>query len=89
MLYGAGFLLLTAIGGYWVLERAEKQKRGLKQVGQLLGAIIIVVSLIGAGCHVWGLDSGKALSYCPHAYKGKKGWSCPYHRSGSPAPTDK
>ena len=53
--HGIATLLLTAIGGYWVLERASAHKGQLKQVGYLLGSIIIVVSLVGVGKQIWFL----------------------------------
>ena len=59
-MYGAGMLLLAAVGGYWVLERSASHRGRLKQVGQLLGGLIIIVSLIGVSCHVWHLTTGKA-----------------------------
>ena len=73
MISGVGPLLLAAVGGYWVLERAETHKGQLKQVGQFLGALIIVSSLFGAACRVWFLTTGKG-SYCPM----HKGWHGPY-----------
>ena len=55
---GVGVLLLGAIGGYWVLERAETHKGSLRKVGRLVGAIVIVLSLLsfvlrcdGSGAH--------------------------------------
>ncbi len=71
MIHDAGVLLLAAVGGYWVLERAASHKGTLKQVGQLLGAVIIVVSLIGVACKVW------CAATCPTGPMGKGGW-CPY-----------
>ena len=62
--HGVVPLLLTAIGGYWVLERAETHKGQLKQVGQFLGALVIIASLVGAACRVWSLAMGKS-AYCP------------------------
>ena len=80
--YGGGILLLAAVAGYWVLERAQTHKGTLKQVGQLLGWVIIVTSLIGMACRVWALATGKA--YCP----AKKGWSYPYmQKSFTPPPS--
>jgi len=46
--YGGGMLLLAAVGGYWVLERAETHKGVLRRVGQFLGWLIIIVSFTGA-----------------------------------------
>ncbi len=72
MIYGSGIgiLLLGAAAGYLVLERAETHKGQLKQVGRLVGAMLIVVGLIGAVCRIISLATG----YCPGD---GKGW-CPY-----------
>ena len=77
---GSGLLLFAAIGGYWVLERAESHKGGLRKIGRLLGGAIILISLIGIACRVWYAVS------C--AVPGMKGGYCPmtYHSSG-PAST--
>ena len=47
----SGFLLAAA-AGYWVLERAENHKRGLRRIGRWLGGAIIAVALIGATCRI-------------------------------------
>ena len=66
-----GLLLISAAAGYWVLERAHREKGGLKTVGQWLGAIIIVVSLTGVFCTVYTV--AKSRGWCP--WPGKMG--CP------------
>jgi len=81
--HGAGILLLSAIGGYWVLERASTHKGGLKQVGQLVGGVIIAVSLIGVACQVWCLATG-ATGFGPMGKAGK-GVYCPYTPGMSPS----
>ena len=63
MVYGTGILLLTAVAGYWVLERSSAHKGNLKRVGQALGWIVIVASLLGVACRVYALATGKV--YCP------------------------
>ncbi len=82
MSYGVGPLLLAAVAGYWVLERAETHKGRLRKIGQLLGGLIILVSLVGVVCRVW------CLAMCPTGYgpmgKAGKGWFCPYNRQTSP-----
>lgn len=73
MVSGSGTLLLAAIGGYWVLERAATHKGGLKQIGQLVGGLIIVTSLIGVACRVWAIATGKTSYdsiYSPFTPKG-------------------
>lgn len=49
----SGLLLLTAIGGYWVMERADTHKGQLKRVGTLLGTAIIILSLFGIVVRGW------------------------------------
>lgn len=45
---------ITAIGGYWVLERAESHKEGsLRRIGRVLGTIIILLSFIAIGTSGW------------------------------------
>ena len=79
MSYGIGVLLLTAIGGYWVLERAELHKGQLKKVGQFLGWLIIAASLVGSVCRVWS-----AATCPPGAMKG--GGLCPFSSKASAPP---
>lgn len=79
-------LLLTVIGGYWVLERASAHKGQLKKVGQLLGGLIIVVSLVGVACQIWCLASGKG-GYCPMGKKGKGGY-CPFSAPAESSSTE-
>ena len=79
MTSGTGVLLLSAIGGYWVLERAATHKDGLKKIGQLLGSAIILVSLVGIVCKVW------YAAACQMGASGKGGL-CPF-MSSRPAPS--
>lgn len=78
MLYGAGVFLLGAIGGYWMLERADNHKGSLKRVGQWLGAFLIIVSLLGlvsTFCKASGMKGGMCplfpKSYAPMAPPGR------------------
>ena len=79
MVHGMTGLLLTAVAGYWVLERSQEHKGNLKRVGQLLGVAIIVLSFLGLICAMW--------------YPGKpgvmgKGGLCPFGFGKSyPAPS--
>ncbi|GEM_PF-3250555 len=50
MLYDGGMLLVAALGGYLVLERAAKQKGLLKQVGQLIGWFVMFAGVAGVIC---------------------------------------
>ena len=84
MHYGVAGLLLAAVGGYWVLERAEHHKGSLRKVGKLLGGFIIIVSLLGMVCKIW------CLAACPTGKGGLmgKGGYCPFTipKSSTPAP---
>ena len=77
MAYGTGILLLTAVAGYWVLERSAAHKGNIKQVGQVVGWFVIVTSIIGVTCRVYTLATGKA--YCPPGL-------CPFTHKSSPPP---
>ncbi len=83
-MHGVGVLLVTAIGGYWVLERAEKHRRPLKTVGQLLGGSIILISLLGVACSVWCAGGRASCGWNGHGGKAQ----CPFsarHRAMAPA----
>jgi hypothetical protein len=73
--YGIGLLLLGTVAGYWVLERAETHKGDLRKVGQVLGWLLIVLSLVGTACRVWTLATGNTAL-------GRKAF-CPFSRSTS------
>ncbi|MBI2105120.1 MAG: hypothetical protein HYT90_06070 [Candidatus Omnitrophica bacterium] len=75
--HGIGLLLVSVVAGYWVLERAETHKGDLRRVGKALGWLIIVASLIGIGCRVWGYAT------CPPGAMGKKGFFCPFMKPSS------
>ncbi len=86
MAHGAVGLLLTMVAGYWVLERAATHKGRLKQVGQLVGGLVIAVSVLGMVCRAWGFISASGM--CPIGAMGKKGL-CPFTRSApTPAASD-
>jgi hypothetical protein len=79
MLHGAGIFLLGAIGGYWLLERAESHKRGLRRIGRLLGAFIIIFSLLGLVCSA---ACGRGGGWM------KKGGMCPlFPKASTPTAT--
>ncbi len=80
--HGVEMLLLSTVAGYWVLERAETHKGQLRKVGQFLGGVIILVSLIGTICRVWYLISA-ATGSCPMDKTGK-GWHCPFMSKTAP-----
>lgn len=72
MAHSTAGLLLAMVGGYWVLERAAGHKGRLKQVGQVVGTVILVVSLVGIACRVWYLAAGQRgdcplpKRFCPY-----------------------
>jgi len=69
MAYGTGLLFLSAVAGYWVLERAATHKGNLKRIGQLVGGVILIGSLVGVACRVWALATGKGSFSCPFSQK--------------------
>lgn len=82
MLYGSvGLLLLSAAAGYWVLERAQAQKKDLKHAGRVIGWAIIIVSFIGVACRVWAITMCQTgacdKSWCPMHPKKAGGLFCP------------
>ncbi len=88
---GIGVLLLAAVGGYWVLDRASTKKGQLQQVGQIVGSVILIISLLGVVCFLWCAVSGAS---CPVGMKpfGRSGKAmfCPYtapapDRAGAPS----
>lgn len=84
MITGIAPLLVASAAGYWVLTNASKEKGRMKKLGQILGLIIVVVSMAGAACKVYYLvsacQSGMAMS-------GKA--ACPFPFFASPAPASK
>ncbi len=66
--HGVGILLISAAAGYWVLTQAAGQKERLRKVGNLVGLIIIVVSLLGTACKIYYQVTGSRPG---------KSWMCP------------
>jgi len=62
MLGGTAVFLVTAAIGYWVLERAQQQKKGLKTTGLIVGGLIIALSFLGFACKTYYRATGKG--YC-------------------------
>lgn len=85
MMMGHGLvgLLLAAVAGYWVLERASAHKGQLQKIGFTVGSIVIVASLLGAVCSVWCSGGGKS-GMCAFGGKMGRGAYTPYT---SPAPS--
>ena len=82
MTHGAGFLLLTAVAGYWVLERAATHKGSLKSIGQFVGGIVIIAALVGTVCRVWTATS----CWRPGSGMMRKGMLCPFTPPSSSMP---
>lgn len=80
MLQGVEGLLLTAIGGYWVMERAEAHKGNLKRVGQLVGGLIVIASLVGTACRVL------SMAAAPTDAMTRTGSTCPFGFKSAPSP---
>lgn len=74
MSHGVSLLLISAAAGYWVLTQAEREKSRVKKLGQFLGVVIIVVSLLGAACKIY-----YRITNCP---PGAGGWFCPVSGKG-------
>ena len=91
-MHGAGVLLIAAGVGYWVLTLAirQKSKSKIQKLGEVLGYLIIILSILGAGCQMyfkWNRGSG---------YYGKKGGyfcssgvSCPFAKKSLPSKSSK
>jgi len=86
---GVALLLLSAAVGYWVLERANDQKKELKTVGQVVGYLIIVLSFIGVACKVYALSTGRWVGYCPAKSGCPAGFKCPFSGQGAQPPAGK
>ena len=81
MMQGLGLLLLSAVGGYWVLVQGSARKGELQRVGRLLGSIVIIVSLIGVGYVVVSVMNGVAgcsMGDCRMGKRAMMGSSCPF-----------
>ena len=78
-IHGVSGLLISAAAGYWVLTASGSQKGRIKTLGQWLGLVIVVVSLVGAACKVYYLTSGGKGFLCP------SGKACPFTGRMNPA----
>ena len=52
MIGNTGVLLFAALGGYLVLERAQKQKSSVRFAGRLVGWVVILAGLLGSFCQM-------------------------------------
>ena len=83
MVHGTGLFLLSAVAGYWVLERASGHKGDVQRVGKVVGWLVILLSFAGIACSLWC-----AATSCRSAGGGmgfKKG-SCPLSAFSSSVP---
>ncbi|MBU1076678.1 MAG: hypothetical protein KKH98_05255 [Spirochaetes bacterium] len=77
MLFVLPVVLITLAAGYWVLTLAKKEKDALKTIGNIIGYLIVGISLI-AILH----SAYYAVSSCRYGRYGIKKWSG--SRSGCP-----
>jgi hypothetical protein len=75
-------LLLSAVAGYLVLERAAKQKNGMRRLGQAVGAFVLVVSIAGVLCKAIACLSGGGMCASKH---GMMRGMCPFSAKSAPA----
>ena len=87
-MHSTGLLLLSAVAGYWVLERSLNHKGSMRRAGQILGAVVILLGIAGAVCQAITLAMGGGQSYPPlSGHWGKKaGYLCPITGMGSEHP---
>ena len=78
--HGMSMLLITSAVGYWVLTQSQKEKNNVKKIGQLLGFAIILISVLGAACKIYGAVQACKAGNCPMGIS-----SCPFTgKSGPP-----
>jgi hypothetical protein len=82
---GTGLLLVAAVAGYWLLERAQTHQGGLRVLGRVLGALIIIVALMGTACKVFVCMGSAKSGMCPL----KPGFGlCPIAPKGAVQPAE-
>lgn len=79
--HGVSGLLIAAAAGYWVLTQSAHQRENVKKLGQLLGIVIIAVSVAGAACKLYYITTGKSMGgvFCP------SGKACPFMGKAAPS----
>lgn len=82
--HSIGVLLFAVIGGYWLLERGLTHKGQMKQLGLILGSVIIVISLVGVVAQAWSLGTCRGSH---GGMMGKKAGWCPMMPSSDQAPS--
>jgi hypothetical protein len=84
------FLLLSLVGGYWVLTLAINQAKTLNVVGKIVGVVVMLVAVCGLVCMaLCGMCRGKK-SMCS---VGSAKTECTYsmgdaHKEESPTPVE-
>lgn len=69
---GWAFSLIALAVGYYVLLAAAKEKKETKRLGQVIGWIIIIFSVLGIWCSAQiCFQTGKGDYSCPFSGKGK------------------
>lgn len=72
-MYGsAAWYLIAAAVGYWVLQQASREKKALKAIGQIVGALMIILSFISFTCKVYYVSKWTKGYVCPAGPK------CPF-----------
>lgn len=79
LLHGISGLLIAAAAGYWVLTVSQKERGRVKQLGQWLGLVIVLVSVAGAACKLYYTLTCQVTDACPSGPK------CPF--TGKPLVT--
>ena len=74
--HSVGILLIAAAAGFLVLTLANKEKGRVKNFGQLLGLLIIVVSVALTACKLY---------YCMASCSPSAGKACPFMAGKSAA----
>ena len=75
---GVAILLLTAVAGYIVFERASARKGSVKKLGRVVGVAVIILSFLGVACRAYSGMSGSCSfggfykGQCPYAAKAAK-----------------
>ncbi len=78
---GVAVLLLAAVGGYMVFERASTRKGSVKTLGRVVGVAVIILSFLGVACRSYSGMSGTSCALgggyfkkgvCPYAAKAGK-----------------
>ncbi len=77
MIHGVGLLMISAAAGYWVLTLSVKEKGRVKTLGNVLGFLIIAISVLGSACKIYSL-----VNCSPYYGKG-----CPFIGKMAPAST--